>query len=290
MKITKINPIGYCYGVKKALKQVISINKITNKNIKLLGNLVHNEYTIKNILPNNIKCLNVEPNQYFNNLKNSNKNDLIIFSAHGHNLELNAFLDEKKTEYIDTTCPIVIKNYNDVLNTLKNDEIVFYIGKKNHPEISMFNNLENFYFIDIKDPVIPQIKSNTIINIFGQTTISLDSFNNITSKIKKLYTKIKINNSLCPMVYEREKKLIDVLNNNYTKILIIGSKTSSNTNTLYNIAIKNNLNKKKIYLITSKNDIKKEFFNNNDNIAILSGTSTSEEEINIIINKLNSLF
>ena len=74
---------------------------------------------------------------------------------------------------------------------------------------------------------------------------------------------------------EKNRQLIK----DYDLLIIIGSKTSSNTNKLYELALKYHQNKK-VLMIGSKKDLFNLDLSNYQHVAIFSGTSTPNEIIN----------
>ena len=124
-----IKPIGHCFGALKAIATAKETKeKYVDKNVYVFGLLVHNEEVIKLLDKLDIKT--IEP--ALERLKEFTKDDVVIFTAHGHTKLYEDILKEKGVTYIDTTCPRV----NDVFNKIKENKEIIYIGKKNHPEVN----------------------------------------------------------------------------------------------------------------------------------------------------------
>lgn len=291
MIIKKIYPIGYCNGVCKALTEIRKLKKSSNKKIYLLGNLVHNEYTMQKLLRNNITIFDVFPKDYKKIIENfKDENGIVILSAHGHNVNINNLLTGKNIEYKDTTCDIVLENYNKIINILNGSKnnIIFFICKKNHPESSIFENIENVYCLDIDEKTYPKQLNDKQIYIFCQTTLNRKMYLDFATEIKNHFKNSKIIDSTCKYLNLREEKIYN-LDDSYTKILVIGSNTSSNSKTLFELA-KHYKKNMEVLFINNGEQISKDMFSNNDKIAVFSGTSTSIEEIDIIIDKIKSFF
>ena len=277
MKIDIIQPSGYCFGVMNAINEAIKIKKNNPfNNVYVLGELVHNEDVISFLNNHDIHTLVVNNNEE-EILKKINTNDILIFSAHGHNEKLDELLKNKKITFFDTTCKNVRKNLDLIKENI--DKGIIYIGKENHAETKAAISISNkvilydldkgldFSKITFKEPII-----------INQTTLSFLELNNIHKEILENIPKANIIDEICPVTRIRQENIIN-LKKDYDLLIIIGSKTSSNTNKLYELALKYHQNKK-VLMIGSKKDLFNFDLSNYKHVAIFSGTSTPNEIIN----------
>lgn len=277
MKIDIIQPSGYCFGVMNAINEAIKIKEnYPFNNVYVLGELVHNEDVISFLNNHDIHTLVVNNNEE-EILKNLNTNDILIFSAHGHNEKLDELLKNKKITFFDTTCKNVRKNLDLIKENI--DKGIIYIGKENHAETKAAISISNkvilydldkgldFSKITFKEPII-----------INQTTLSFLELNNIHKEILENIPKANIIDEICPVTRIRQENIIN-LKKDYDLLIIIGSKTSSNTNKLYELALKYHQNKK-VLMIGSKKDLFNFDLSNYQHVAIFSGTSTPNEIIN----------
>ena len=277
MKIDIIQPSGYCFGVMNAINEAIKIKKNNPfNNVYVLGELVHNEDVISFLNNHDIHTLVVNNNEK-EILKKLNTNDILIFSAHGHNEKLDELLKNKNITFFDTTCKNVRKNLDLIKENI--DKGIIYIGKENHAETKAAISISNkvilydldkgldFSKITFKEPII-----------INQTTLSYLELNNIHKEILENIPKANIIDEICPVTRIRQENIIN-LKKDYDLLIIIGSKTSSNTNKLYELALKYHQNKK-VLMIGSKKDLFNFDLSNYQHVAIFSGTSTPNEIIN----------
>lgn len=277
MKIDIIQPSGYCFGVMNAINEAIKIKKNNPfNNVYVLGELVHNEDVISFLNNHDIHTLVVNNNEE-EILKNLNTNNILIFSAHGHNEKLDELLKNKKITFFDTTCKNVRKNLDLIKENI--DKGIIYIGKENHAETKAAISISNkvilydldkgldFSKITFKEPII-----------INQTTLSFLELSNIHKEILENIPKANIIDEICPVTRIRQENIIN-LKKDYDLLIIIGSKTSSNTNKLYELALKYHQNKK-VLMIGSKKELFKSDLSNYQHVAIFSGTSTPNEIIN----------
>jgi len=298
MKFNIIKPFGYCFGVKKALNDVINLrNNNPISKIFLLGDIVHNENIKNRLTEKNIQTLNLNHLEILSYIKEVDltQNDFVVLSAHGHYLDLENYLLNQNIKYLDTTCPIIRSINEKLMKTDFSKKNVVYIGKKDHIECIISNK-----FINNKNTlIIDDLKKINLLDYFkdisyefifiNQSTISIDFLENY---LNKNYNKIKfkIINNFCPEIKNRFLKIKESYKNNDT-IIIFGDKKSSNANSLYNYA--KHIYKKNYFFINSTSEFEEliKIFNLNknqyNNIALISSTSMDEtilEQIKNIIN------
>ena len=132
MKITLASHYGFCSGVKNAINIVFKARKdYPNKNIYLLNKLVHNEAVINQIKELNIIVL--DDKRSIKEKIESIDDGVIIFSAHGHDENLDKIAKDKNLIIVDSICPRVKRNMISIKQTINDNKNVIFIGITNHP-------------------------------------------------------------------------------------------------------------------------------------------------------------
>ena len=278
MKVTILEPSGYCSGVERAMKMAIETkNANPTKNVVVLGMLVHNEDSIKTLEKHGIKTIfdkNCSLEQLIDKIEEPS---LVILTAHGHSKSIEEKLIQKGHEIVDATCPFVSNSFKEIKKSLNKDLYVFYIGVKNHPEANAALSLsDKVLFIDYKDPKIPQIECKSPM-VISQTTLSQIEVFKIYMDIEKAYPKAKISKGICHASTNRQLALGN-LSNDVDLIYVVGSNSSNNSRTLFNIA-KGLYPNKKVMLIQNASEINKKDLIGLSHIVISSGASTPKEVI-----------
>src|SRR6478609_9399361 len=133
MKVIKIAPRGYCYGVVDAM--VIARNAALDKSlprpIYVLGMIVHNKHVTDAFEEDGI--ITLDGANRLEILDQINEGT-VIFTAHGVSPEVKERAKEKGLTTIDATCPDVTKTHDLIRQKEKEGYDVIYIGKRNHPE------------------------------------------------------------------------------------------------------------------------------------------------------------
>lgn len=270
-----IGPVGFCFGVERAVEKVKELLR-EGKNVLTDGEIVHN----KNVM-NHLKelGLKVEEDVGF---------DKTIFVVRAHGLPPKVLSEiSKKYQIIDLTCPIVLNVFKLAKKLRANGFKIIAYGNPLHAEmIALKGHVEDA--IITKMPVRVEPGRWAIIS---QTTSSKDGYEHFVKAMKTLNADAEFNiyNTICNVTIEREdiaKKFGEMCD----LTIVIGGKNSSNTKKLYEIALEKNgkaLHVEDIEelksLISANSKLSEILSNPNSKIGILSGTSTSNNDVNNIV-------
>jgi (E)-4-hydroxy-3-methyl-but-2-enyl pyrophosphate reductase len=133
MKILFDKNAGFCFGVKNAVDKVFSLAE-NNKDRKLYtyGPLIHNNQVIEKLEQSKVQALkNID--------ENIDKNSLIAIRSHGIGEDKYEQLQAMQLEYIDCTCPYVLKIHKIVNEYNKKGYQIFIVGDAKHPEVQGIN-------------------------------------------------------------------------------------------------------------------------------------------------------
>ena len=271
MEIVVSKNIGFCFGVMRAINEAL---KEMDDNTYFLGELVHNKETMNKINGKIVEDIEEIPDK-----------SKVIIRAHGVSKAVLKRAAEKKLQVIDLTCPKVAKVHK-LVSERKNNFIIL-IGKKNHPEVIGTVGYANEYIIiedeNDLDELAKVLENNKKkISVFSQTTYSSLNFAALVNKIKRItHSYLEVISCICPVTEERQKDGVNIASS-VDLVLVIGSKSSSNTVKLYDLVstIKTSM------LISSKEELDFNEIKKYAKIGIISGTSTDNDTINSIIEEL----
>lgn len=274
MEVIKIKPIGYCFGVINAINLALKIkSEYKDNNVYLFGQIVHNNDVTNMLLEHGIKTIDTTDKDKEMLLKSFSKDDIVIFSAHGHDKKYDDILSSLGIKYFDATCPKVNKNNELIKEEVKHNKVIF-IGKKNHPETEASLSISrNVILYDIKDKIdysLIDVASPLVVN---QTTLSFLEIEDIHLDIKKHFPQANIIDEICDATRLRQEKIAS-LNENIDAFIIIGSNKSSNTSKLYEIAKNKYLDSIPVIKVENLNDLKNYDLNGIKKVCLASGTST----------------
>lgn len=282
--ITLLKPIGHCFGVLKAIEIAKATKeKYKDKNIYVFGLLVHNEEVVKALEEDGIKTIEMNESNALELLNKFTKDDVVIFTAHGHPQAYEEVLKNNGVTFVDATC----KKVKDCFNVIKEANEIIYIGKKGHPEtVAALTMNKNAHLYDINGEFDYNVLKTENPLVINQTTLSFLELDKIHQEIKNKLPHAVFNEEICNATLLRQEAIYK-LNNDVDTVIIVGSKKSSNTMKLYEIA-KNVHPNKQIVLVNNADELK-EYKLSFKTAVIASGTSTSIDTINKVDNYLKSV-
>lgn len=285
MKVTILEPSGYCAGVEHAMKVAIETkDKNPSKSVVVLGMLVHNQDSLKELEKHGIKTIYKQNCSYEQLIDELKEPSIVILTAHGHSKVVEEKLLKNGHEIVDATCPFVKQSFVSILKAINEGKEVFYIGVKNHPEaIAALSLSSKVHFIDIKEHNVPNSSFKSIL-LISQTTLSRFEVSELCEKIKEKYPSAEVLDGICNASTKRQESLMN-LSEDVELIYVVGGANSNNSKTLFNLAVKLYPNKI-VKLIQNADEINKKDLNGLSHIVISSGASTPKEVINEIKNKL----
>jgi 4-hydroxy-3-methylbut-2-enyl diphosphate reductase len=263
MKIIFAQNLGFCTGVRKALKTARKSLKKDKKPVWFLGEIIHNEKVIEEIKKKGGKTI-LDPRKI--------KSGTLVIRAHG-----TPPLPPLPGVLIkDATCLLVKRAQNIAKELEKDGYSVVVIGEKNHPEVKgILGNISGQAIVVENCQQAKKISKSKNLGVLAQTTQSQNNVDEILKILKEKTKKLKWKNTLCPQVAARQKELTEILKKT-DGILVIGSKTSANTQQLVKIAKKNN---KPVWRANSAQELKKISFKNVSILGVVSGTSAPDWEV-----------
>jgi 4-hydroxy-3-methylbut-2-enyl diphosphate reductase len=280
------SPRGFCAGVDRAVEIVKKTISKFGSPVYVRHEIVHNKFVVEN--------LKSEGAVFIEELSEiENKSRPVIFSAHGVPKRV---IDEAKLSniiYIDATCPLVTKVHREAEALAKEEFNIILIGHRNHPEVVGTMGQIDERFISLVENKLdvenysPKINNNKFAYI-TQTTLSLDDTLEIISILKQKYPSIKepIKSDICYATTNRQEAVKKIAKN-CDLFLVIGSRSSSNSQRLVEVAKK--FGCKESLLMHSEQKLPIDKIRKANNIGITSGASAPEILVENLIKEIKSI-
>lgn len=292
MEVIRAEILGFCSGVRRAVNAASeALDENEKKNgegvVYTFGPLIHNPTVLEKLSERGLKVCSEKD---FENLK---EDDTVLIRAHGVPPEIENSLKEKVKTVINATCPLVTMSQKKAADFASKNYNIIFAGDKNHGEVigiegyaveSYKKNGFEPNFILVRDEadmkslfVNKRIDLNRKTVLLSQTTFSIPIFEKLTEFLKEKISDVEIVSSICPATHERRVAL-ERLCKEVEGVLVIGGKTSANSNRLYAAAQK--LCKKTAFIETEK-EIPDEFFSLGK-VGITAGASTPDDVIDAV--------
>jgi 4-hydroxy-3-methylbut-2-enyl diphosphate reductase len=288
ININLANPRGFCAGVDRAIMIVEKALEKFGAPIYVRHEVVHNKYVIDD--------LKKKGAIFVEEIEEIPEGSHVIYSAHGVSKKIREKSKKFNLIPIDATCPLVTKVHNEVNKMYDENYHIIMIGHKGHPEVEgTLGQIEknspkaSIHLIEtLKDIDQLNINKDEKISYVSQTTLSVDDTKQIIDYLKIKFPHIKGPNGsdICYATQNRQDA-IKLMIQDHDLIIIVGSKNSSNSNRLVEIAKQNNVDS---FLIDNPDEIDYELLKDKKNIGISAGASAPEILIDQIITKISKTY
>ena len=281
MKVLLANPRGFCAGVERAIEIVERAIDKHGSPIYVRHEVVHNRFVVENL--RNKGAIFVDE------IDQVPEGSVVVFSAHGVSQAVRKDATSISATVYDATCPLVTKVHKEVARRQKQNHQVILIGHNGHPEVEgtlgQSNDSKKITLIetaaDIKNL---NFSENIDISYTTQTTLSVDDTKQIVGLLKAKFPQIQSpkKSDICYATQNRQDS-VKVIIKNAEMLLVIGSKNSSNSNRLREIAENNN---KPAYLIDGASDIDIEWLRGITSVGVTAGASAPEVLVQEVVDYL----
>lgn len=286
IKVNKIEPQGYCNGVKRALNIVNNAieDPKTKKPIYLLGQIIHNKYVVDMLIDAGVKVID-DKNKTRLELLDLINDGSVVLSAHGVSPDVYAKAKNKGLNIIDTTCGNVLIVHKKIKQYLDLNYTCLYIGTPNHPECEGVLGISNKIKLISNINDLNNLRITGNIYVTNQTTLSKFDIADIYKKINELYPKAILDDKICNATTIRQNAMAN--QKKADLCIVVGDKKSSNTKKL--VKVSQDIAKIPTVLCENLDDLDKSLLNNIKTVNISSGASTPDLLVNEIINYIEAL-
>ena len=281
MKVLLANPRGFCAGVERAIEIVERAIDKHGSPIYVRHEVVHNRFVVEN--------LKKKGAIFVDEIDQVPKGSIVIFSAHGVSQAVRKDAASISATVYDATCPLVTKVHKEVTRRQKQNHQVVLIGHAGHPEVEgtlgQSNDSKKITLVESISDIDELNFSDSIdISYTTQTTLSVDDTKQIVGLLKSKFPQIQApkKSDICYATQNRQDSVNGMISNS-EMLLVIGSKNSSNSNRLREIAENND---KPAYLIDGANDIDEKWMIGINSIGVTAGASAPEVLVQEVVGYL----
>jgi len=272
MKVLKITPRGYCYGVVDAMiiARNAALDKTLPRPIYILGMIVHNQHVTDAFEEDGIITLDGEDRI---DILSKADTGTVIFTAHGVSPEVRELTRRKGLVSIDATCPDVTVTH-DLIETKANEGFdIVYIGKRNHPEpegamgvapgkVHLIETLEDIDSLNI---------DNEKLIVTNQTTMSQWDVADLMKALEVKFPHIEAVQEICLATQVRQEAVAEQAGA-ADLLIVVGDPLSNNSNRLTQVSVE--IANTPSYRISDVSEIKIEWLKGVETIGVTSGAST----------------
>ena len=277
MKVKVARTAGFCFGVKRAVDKVYQLIEQGIQPIYTLGPIIHNEEVVSDLAARGVQVIEEKD-------LDTLSEGTVVIRSHGVGRKVYDKLKANHLDYIDVTCPFVLKIHRIVEKQSQTGKHIVIFGDPDHPEVKgICGWCEGAYTVlknkeDTEQFLPPEGKE---ICVVSQTTFNYNKFKELVEILcKKRYDNSVLNmgdilNTICNATEERQKEAQNIAGEVDT-MLVIGGRHSSNTQKLFEICKEECGN---TYYIQTPVDLDSEMFHHSSYVGITAGASTPKKII-----------
>jgi len=283
MHILLANPRGFCAGVDRAIDIVERAIDLFGSPIYVRHEVVHNKYVVDRL--RTIGAVFVEE------LEEVPDGATVIFSAHGVSRVVQQEAQRRALNVFDATCPLVTKVHMEVTRYAREAREVFLIGHEGHPEvegtIGQFDTSfgGSIYLVEtVEDVQKVVVRDPGHLAFVTQTTLSVDDTASIVEALRTRFPGLKapVKEDICYATQNRQDAVKDLIGR-CDVLVVVGSKSSSNSNRLREMADKVGIPG---FLVDGPEFLERRWFDGVKTVGVTAGASAPEILVQGVIAQL----
>lgn len=269
MDVYLANPRGFCAGVDRAIEIVERALALFGAPVYVRHEVVHNRFVVERL--REAGAIFVEEVDEIPN------GAIAIFSAHGVSQNVRKDAAARGLRIFDATCPLVTKVHMEVVRHRKQRTEVVLIGHAGHPEVegTMGQAEDGIHLVEnTEDAARLRVADPQNLAFVTQTTLSIDDTAQIIDALRSRFPDIKgpRRDDICYATQNRQEAVRE-LARNCDVVLVVGSRNSSNSNRLREVAEAQGA---RAYMIDSAVDLRPEWFDCAAKVGVSAGASAPE--------------
>ncbi|MDP5293031.1 4-hydroxy-3-methylbut-2-enyl diphosphate reductase [Oceanimonas sp. CHS3-5] len=285
MEILLANPRGFCAGVDRAISIVQSALEKFGAPIYVRHEVVHNRYVV-----NKLKDAGAI---FVDELDQVPDDNIVIFSAHGVSKAVREEAKQRGLKVFDATCPLVTKVHMEVHRASRKGIETILIGHAGHPEVEgtmgQYESTDGgMYLVENPEDVAAlEVKQPDNLTFVTQTTLSVDETSDVIDALRARFPTIEgpRKDDICYATQNRQDAVRE-LAAKVDLMLVVGSRNSSNSNRLRELAEKIGT---EAHLIDCVEMVEPAWLEGAARIGVTAGASAPEVLVQEVISHLQSL-
>jgi 4-hydroxy-3-methylbut-2-en-1-yl diphosphate reductase len=275
-KLLLAAPRGYCAGVDRAVQTVERALELYGAPVYVRKEIVHNKHVVEDLRARGAIFVDSETEVP--------EGATVVFSAHGVAPSVHANARERRLETIDATCPLVTKVHVEAKKFAADGYTIVLVGHAGHEEVEgtmgeapdsivLIESLEDVDTLEVEDP--------EKVAYISQTTLSVDETREIINRLRERFPAIvgPRTDDICYATTNRQAA-VKQLARKCDLVLVIGSRNSSNSNRLVEVARENGAAS---HLIDNELQVRDEWLAGMRVVGITSGASAPEELVQRLV-------
>jgi 4-hydroxy-3-methylbut-2-enyl diphosphate reductase len=268
-RVLLASPRGYCAGVERAVETVEKALDLYGPPVYVRKQIVHNIHVVRDLEERGAIFVESE--------EDVPPGETVVLSAHGVAPSVHANADARRLNTIDATCPLVTKVHVQARRYAEAGYRVVLIGHAGHEEVvgTMGEAPEAIVLVEsVADAEALALATDEKVAYITQTTLSVDETGEIIAALRRRFPQIHApkKEDICYATSNRQWAVKEMLGE-VDLLLVIGSRNSSNSNRLVDVARAAGV---RSYLIDDESEIDAAWLDGVETVGVTSGASAPE--------------
>jgi 4-hydroxy-3-methylbut-2-enyl diphosphate reductase len=269
-KVLLASPRGYCAGVERAVETVERALDLYGPPVYVRKQIVHNLHVVRDLEARGAVFVDEETDVP--------EGETVVFSAHGVAPSVHANAALRQLNTIDATCPLVTKVHVQARRYAASGYTVVLVGHAGHEEVvgTMGEAPESIVLVEsVADVDRLSFAPGTKLAYVTQTTLSVDETGEIIAALRRRFPDIHApkKEDICYATSNRQWAVKEMLTE-IDLLLVIGSRNSSNSNRLVEVARVGGV---AAHLIDDETEIEEAWLDGVEVVGVTSGASAPEK-------------
>jgi 4-hydroxy-3-methylbut-2-en-1-yl diphosphate reductase len=269
-RVLLASPRGYCAGVERAVDTVEQLLDLHGPPVYVRKQIVHNAHVVRDLEARGAIFVEDEGEVP--------EGETVVLSAHGVAPTVYANAKARGLNTIDATCPLVSKVHVQARRYAADGYTILLIGHAGHEEVvgTMGEAPESTILVQsVEDAEALELPADAKVAYITQTTLSVDETGEIIQALRKRFPAIHApkKEDICYATSNRQWAVKDLLRE-VDLLLVIGSRNSSNSNRLVEVARAHGV---AAQLIDDETDIDEAWLDKAEIVGLTSGASAPEK-------------
>ena len=275
-KLLLASPRGYCAGVDRAVQTVERALALYGAPVYVRKEIVHNKHVVEDLRTRGAVFVDSETEVP--------EGATVVFSAHGVAPTVHANARARELQTIDATCPLVTKVHVEAKKFAADGYTIVLVGHAGHEEVegTMGEAPESIVLIQtVEDVDRLEVEDPSRVAYISQTTLSVDETKAIINRLRERFPEIvgPRTDDICYATTNRQAA-VKQLARECDLVLVIGSRNSSNSNRLVEVAREHGA---AAHLIDNELQVEEEWLTGMRVVGVTSGASAPEELVQRLV-------
>jgi 4-hydroxy-3-methylbut-2-en-1-yl diphosphate reductase len=280
-KLLLAAPRGYCAGVDRAVHTVERALELYGPPVYVRKEIVHNKHVVEQLRGRGAIFVEQETEVP--------EGETVIFSAHGVAPSVHANATDRGLKTIDATCPLVTKVHVEAKKFAAEGYTIVLIGHEGHEEVegTMGEVPGSIALIETEDDVDAlEVNDPDRVAYLTQTTLSVDETDRIIRRLRERFPNMvgPRTDDICYATTNRQMAVRQMARE-CDLVLVIGSRNSSNSNRLVEVAREHGA---EAHLIDNEAQVEEGWLDGKRVVGISSGASAPEELVQRLVDFFRS--